>query len=107
MYGPCPHIGGWKFGGIAPNARDILLVCPVGTHSPFPPGCEFQMEFIGQFWFLSGFLSFSHGLSFSLLPVVVADAEASVIVIAVTMVMIFMASEIIDIIVDIQLWFWT
>lgn len=102
-YGPCPHICGCMLGGTAPNGGDALLVCPVVAHPPFPPGCELQMGFSGQIVFLSGLSSFCRGLSFLLLLVAVAFTVASTKAMDVTIVIIFIASDRVDVKVDVQL----
>ncbi len=90
-YGPCPHIGGWKFGLGAPNMGEVLLVCPAPGHPPFPPACGLHMEFIFQLGVLIVLSIFRWGSSFSLLPVAVADTMGRIAVIIAMMIMVFMA----------------
>ncbi len=50
---------------------------------------------------------FCFGLSFSLLPVAVADAVASTNVIVATIIIVFMMDSSADVQIDVQLWSWT
>ncbi len=48
MYGPCPHSCGCRFRGTILNVGELLLISPVSTHPPLPPGVRLANSLVRE-----------------------------------------------------------